>query len=206
MSLAATWRRGADKMRSTSALTAMRRFIEASIETPAEVRLYIGEHLVELAHDLGVTTEVVNRTLAVCDDAALAATMLDIVKKVQATQRTDRRQGRARAAQAAADTLASRATWEGERVEIDLPALLSTALTKRADLLVFTSEDFTVSVYQGPLLDLKKVKRGNLTAFLDSEGLHVRWKTGGLNFRSRLDPSADGIVINLSRTAGAVAA
>ena len=189
-------------------LSTLRKLIGANQdpENVAEVRSYIEEHLVELGHDLGVTTDAITKTLSLSDDAVLATRMLATVKKVQASQRDHKRQGRTRAAQAAADDLASRATWEGDRVPLDLPGLLSSVLTKRSDLLVIATNAFTVSIYQGPLFDIRKVKLRELTAFVDSQGLHFRWRSGGLNLRSQVDPCADRIVMNLSRTAGAVAA
>jgi len=194
-------------MRSASALTALRRVILANTETPDEVRHYIEEHIVDLVLDLGVTTDTITSMLEVVkDDSELAKKTLVAVKKVQASQRDHKRAGRARAAQAAAETLALRAVFDGDRVQIDLPGLLSTALTKRGDLIVFSTADFKVSVPQAILLDVAKLKRRDLSGFVDANGLHIRWPTGGLNLCSQSDPHADRIVLNLSLKATAVAA
>jgi hypothetical protein len=187
-----------------NALVALRKFIlvNREPETVAEIRSYVEEHVVDLAHDLGVTTETITQTLAsVEDDSVLAARMLAAVKKAEASQRDLKKEGRARAAQAAAETLASRAIFDGERVQLDLPALLASVLTKRTDLIVFICDDFTVSVPQAILFDLARVKLRDLTGFVDAKGLHVRWRTGGLNLRPTTDPQAGRIVLSLSRAA-----
>ena len=192
-----------------NSLTAMRRciLINRDPENVVEIRAYIEEHVVELADDLGVTPETITSELeTVTDDAVLATKMLVAVKKAEASQRDLKRDGRAKSAQAAAEKLASRATWDWDRVQLDLPALLASALTKRADLLVFICEDFTVSVPQAILFDLAKVKLRGLSGFVDAEGLHIRWKTGGLNLRPHVDPHADHIVLGVSPKTVAVAA
>jgi hypothetical protein len=191
------------------ALTALRKFIIANgdTENQHEIRLYIQENLYELARAFCVTTDTITQALDnVPDDSALAVRMLETIRKSEATQRDIKKVGRARAAQASADALASMATWDGERVQVDLLSLLSSVLTKRQDLLVFTCDDFTISVYQAPLFDLAKLKRRDLTAFVDAKALHIRWKTGGLNLLSQIDPNADRIVMSMLRNVAAVAA
>jgi MinD superfamily P-loop ATPase len=49
-----------------NALTALRKVIVANRdpENVAEIRSYIEEHVVDLAHDLGVSTETITKTLA----------------------------------------------------------------------------------------------------------------------------------------------
>ena len=192
-----------------NSLTTLRKFllVNRDPENVAEIRSYIEEHVLELAHDLGVTTEAIIKTLAsVTDDALLATRMLKFVKEAEASRRDLKKEGRTRAAQAAADKLASRAVFDGDRVQLDLRALLSSALTKRDDLIVFTTEDFTISISMAPLFDLARLRRRDLTGFVDSKGLHVRWKTGGLNLRPKTDPQAGRIVLSVSPKTAAVAA
>jgi len=191
------------------ALTALRRFIlvNSNTESQHEIRLYVQENLPDLARDFCVTTETVTQTLeSVSDDSALAVRLLETVRKAEATQRDLKRTGRATAAQASADALASMATWDGDGVQVDLLSLLSSVLTKRQDLLVFTTDEFTVAVHQAPLFDLAKLKRRDLTAFVDAKGVHVRWKTGGLNLRAQVDAEAEKIVMSMARNTAAVAA
>ena len=144
------------------ALTALRKFIIANgnTENQHEIRLYIRENLHELARDFCVTTETITHALDnVPDDGALAVRMLETVRKSEATQRDVKRQGRATAAQASADALASMARPEGDGFRLDLLSLLTSVLTKRQDLLVFTTDEFTTAVYQAPLFDLAKLRR-----------------------------------------------
>ena len=58
-------------MSTSSALTALRRFINASTETPGEIRLYVRENVTELATAFGVEGDaILARIDAVSDDAA----------------------------------------------------------------------------------------------------------------------------------------
>jgi|CXWL01.1.fsa_nt_gi hypothetical protein len=192
------------------ALTALRRFILAKCnsEEQHEVRLYVQENICDLARDFCVTTGTIVTALDnVQDDAALAVRLLETIRKAEALQRDTRKTARATAAQASADALASMVKWHGEEAHVDMVSLLSSALTKRNDLLVFTTDSFTIAVYMSPLFDLAKLRRKNLTAFVDANGLHVRWPKGGLNLRSQVDRHADRIVMSLpARVRSAAAA
>lgn len=191
------------------ALRNLRRFILAKCnsEEQAEIREYVHENLHELARDFCVTTSTIVTSLEnVSDDAALAVRLLETIRRAEAMQRDLRKNNRAKAAQASADALASMARWDGDKIHVDIASLLSAALTQRNHLLVFTAEDFTVGVYQSPLFDLAKLKKRDLTAFVDAQGLHIRWKTGGLNLRPQTDNDVDRIVMSLPARGSAVAA
>ncbi len=192
------------------ALRDLRRFILAKCnsEEQHEIREYVNENLYELARDFCVTTGTIESALAcTSDDFALACKLLETIRRSEAIQRDHRKAARAKAAQASADALASMARWENGKVHVDMLSLLSSTLTKRNDLLVFTTDDFTVSVYQAPLFDLAKLRKKDVTAFVDAQGIHIRWKTGGLNLRSQTDADADRVVMSLpARVCAAVAA
>ena len=194
-------------MSTSSALSALRRFINATTETPEEIRLYVRENIADLARDFGVTPEaILARVDGVTDDVALAAPLLKNIRNAEANKRAVKRDARATAAQAAADALAAAVAWDGDRASLDIQALLSTALTKRGDLLVFTCDDLTVEIPQAKLLDLAKLHLRGMTGFVDAQGLHVRWPAGGLNLRSQPDPSAERVVLSVSRNRVASAA
>ena len=191
------------------ALRNLRRFILAKCnsEEQAEIREYVHENLHELARDFCVTTSTIIASLEnVPDDAALAVRLLETIRRAEAMQRDLRKCNRSKAAQASADALASMAKWQDGKVYVDMVSLLSSALTQRNHLLVFTADDFTVGVYQSPLFDLAKLKKKNLTAFVDAQGLHVRWPSGGLNLRPQTDNDVDRIVMSLPVRGAAVAA
>ena len=59
-----------------------------------------------------------------------------------------------------------------------------------------------------PLLDLSKIARArtDLTGFVDKHGIHLRWKTGGLNLRPQDDAKAERIFVHLPARVPAVAA
>ncbi len=191
------------------ALSNLRKFIiaKSNAEEQAEIRLYVHENLHELARDFCVTTSTIVASLEnVPDDAALAVRLLETIRRAEAMQRDLRKNNRAKAAQASADAMASMAKWQDGKAYVDLASLLSSALTQRNHLMVFTADDFTVGVYQSPLFDLAKLKKKNLTAFVDAQGLHIRWPSGGLNLRPQTDNDVDRIVMSLPVRGAAVAA
>jgi hypothetical protein len=182
------------------AMRDLRRFILAKCnsEEQHEIREYVTENLYELARDFCVAAGTITTALEnVQDDASLAVRLLETIRRAESLQREQRKVNRAKAAQASAEALASMAKWQDGKVHVDMVSLLASALTKRNDLLVFTSDYFTVGVYMSPLFDLAKLRKKDLTAFVDSEGLHIRWKTGGLNLFSQADAEADRIVMSL---------
>lgn len=191
------------------ALRNLRRFILAKCnsEEQSEIREYVNENLYELARDFCVPTSTITTSLEnVPDDAALAVRLLETIRRAEAMQRDLRKCNRSKAAQASADALASMAKWQDGKVYVDMPSLLSSALTQRNHLMVFTADDFSVAVYQSPLFDLAKLRKKDVTAFVDAQGLHIRWKTGGLNLRPQTDNDVDRIVMSLPARGSAVAA
>jgi hypothetical protein len=187
----------------------LRRFIRAkcNCEEQGEIREYVQENIYELARDFCVTTGTIITALDnVKDDAALAARLLETIRRAESIQRDQRKRNRAKAAQASADALASMVRWQGDMAHLDMVSFLCSALTKRNDFLVFTCASFTTAVYMAPLFDIAKLRKRDLTGYVDAEGLHLRWKTGWLNLRPQVDVEADRIVVALPprvRTAAA---
>lgn len=191
------------------ALRNLRRFVLAkcNAEEQHEIREYVHENLHELARDFCVATSTIVTSLEhVTDDAALAVRLLETVRRAEAMQRDLRKNNRSKAAQASAEALASMAKWQDDKVHVDIVSLLSSALTQRNHLMVFVSDEFTVGVYQSPLFDLAKLRKRDLTAFVDAQGLHIRWTRGGLNLRPQTDNDVDRIVLSLPARVPAVAA
>lgn len=193
------------------ALRDLRKFILAKCnsEEQHEIREYVRDNIHEIARAFCVTTSTIEAALEnVPDDAAFSVRMLETIRKAEALLRDTKKTARSTAAQASADALASMARWNGEMAHVDIMSLLSSVLTKRNDLLVFTCESFTVGVYMSPLYDLAKLKKRDLTAFVDAKGVHIRWAggKGGLNLFPQIDRDADRIVMSLPPRVPAVAA
>ncbi len=167
--------RRADAM-SASSVTALRRFIKANTETPDEIRPYVGRTSPSWRPRFGVTARGHPRRARRPErrrGLRRAAPQEDRQTR-RAGKRARERDARARAAQAAADALAAAVTWDGDRASLDIQALLL-PLTKRGDLLVFTCDDFTAAIPQASLLDLARLRRRDLSGFVDAQGLHIRW-------------------------------
>lgn len=196
-----------------NALRVLRRFIliKSAEGKAEEIRGYVLDQLPRFAEAFHVTPEILLDALAsVQDDELLATKLLETIMKAEGILREQRRDERTRAAQASASAIASMAFWKGDRIMVDMPSLLASVLTRRDDLLVFSVEGgFTVGVYMAPLLDLAKIARAraDLHGWVDRTGLHLRWRTGGLNLRSQEeDEDADRIVFVLPPMPAVVAA
>jgi hypothetical protein len=193
-------------------LRELRRFIliKSAEGAHAEVRAYVVENLDALARALHVPTDtIMNAVECERDDGALCTKLLETLRRSEALLRTAGREARRRAAQASADALASVVVWRGEQAHIDMPSLFASALTRRDDMLVFTCDEFTVSVHQAPLLDLAKIARvrADLSGWVDADGLHLRWgRAGGLNLRPQNDADACKLVLRLRAKATPIAA
>lgn len=195
------------------ALRDLRKFIllKSAEGNQAEVHAYVIQNIDSLAKAFCVpATTIMDCVQGVHDHNALACKLLETIMRAEYVLRKTRRDNRARSAQTSADVLAKTVRWEGERAILDMPSLLSSALTRRDDLFVFLGEDFSVAISQAPLLDLAKLQRvrADLTGFVDREGLHLRWKTGGLNLLPQRETSlkADRILFCLPPMRATVAA
>lgn len=193
------------------ALRDLKRFIliKCAEGNQAEVRAYVTDNLDTIACAFQVPAETIMSALeSVRDDRALAEKFLETIMRAEVLLRKARKERRNKTAQDSANILATSVKWNGEKAHVDMPSLLSSALTRRQDMLVFTCDDFTVSVHMAPLLDLSKIARAriDLTGFVDRHGIHLRWKTGGLNLRSQEDPKADRVFLHLPPRVPAVAA
>ncbi len=178
----------------------LRRFVLAkdNDDERHEIRSYVVEHIDSIATAFGVTIEAIGLGLdKEEDDAALARRLLAEVKRLQASGRELRVERRAQASQSSAEVLASVALWNGDAAHFDLISVLASVLTRPQDLLVFTSDAFTVAIFMAPLMNLSRLDRTDLTAFVDAKGLHIRWERGGLNLRPQTDPSADRVTFPL---------
>jgi len=162
----------------------------------AEIRAYITDRLDELARALRVEVPSLAETVELTGDDRLAGRLLDMTVRAEALHRAYRRNIRLLDAQAAADQLSRAIEWKGDAAHLDLPKLLSCALTRRQDSIVFTCDDFTVSLDMSALLDLSRIARVrmDLSGFVDRHGLHLRWKSGALNLISQPEPSKRKIV------------
>lgn len=195
-----------------NALRVLRRFIliKSAEGKAEEIRGYVLEQLLRFAEAFHVEPRTLLDALgSVEDDELLATKLLETIMKAEGILREQRRDERSRAAQASANAIASMAFWTGDRIMIDMPSLVASVLTRRDDLLVFSVEDgFTVGVYMAPLLDLAKIARAreDLHGWVDKNGLHLRWRTGGLNLRSQEDKEANRIILPLPPMPSVVAA
>lgn len=183
------------------ALNDLRRFINAknNDEDRAEIRAYLLENAGDLSEAFGVSVDAFREAIAtVEDDVELSIRMLDGIRSASKDQRRAKYETVVKSAQQSAEILGAVAFWRGDRAEVDVTSLLSCALTRRDDVLVFVADKFAVGIRMAPLFDLRKLGRVDLTGWVDAKGLHVRWSSGGLNFFPTLDPHAARIIVPLA--------
>jgi hypothetical protein len=191
------------------ALRELRRFIlvKSSEGNQAEIRVFIGENVGAIARDFHVPVRVIiDAVQGVRSDEALATKFLETIARAETLLRQKRKENRARSAQASAEAIGSMAQWDGSKAKVDILSLLASAITRRNDLMVFAFDGGSVAVRQSVLFDLARLKRADLTAFVDSQGLHVVWKSGGLNLYPQSDPTAERVVVPLPAAPVVVAA
>jgi hypothetical protein len=164
-----------------------------------EVRDYATMNSAELADAFGVSEAAFTCGIASePDDAKLARRLFAEAKRAGRETRAARTAQRTRSAQEAADALGGTAQWEDAHAKVDVRSLLGSALTTRGDALVFESATFTVAIPMQRLFELARLRRSDLSGYVDAHGLHIRWASGGLNFISvKLDPKASTITVNL---------
>jgi len=183
------------------ALIHLRRFINAknNDEERTEIREYLHQHVEELSRAFGVTENAFTQAIeGVDDDVELALRITDGLRRASSKYRARQHEERARSAQQSAEILGAIAQWNGERAEIDVLSLLSSALTRRQDMLIFVADRFAVGVRMAPLFDLRRLGRWDVSGWVDARGLHVRWSTGGLNFYPVMNPHAERIIVPLA--------
>lgn len=124
--------------------------------------------------------------------------LLDIAEAYSRTRAT-RRSLRLARAQASADVLGQAARWEGDRCLVDVVSLLASALTRPADVLVFECTPWPSPVALGMdvLFEIARLERADFWAWVDPQGLHIRWATGGLNLHPSSRPNRDTVTVHL---------
>lgn len=193
------------------ALRGLKKFIlvKCADGNEPEIREYVMSNLDSIAHAFHVPADTIMNALeSVQDDRALAERFLETIMKSEMVLRKARRERRAKGAQESADILAASVKWTGDKAIIDMPSILASTLTRRQDMLVFMGEDFTVSIPMALLLDLSRIARvrADLTGYVDRHGLHLRWRSGGLDLRPQENPKAEKIIVHLPPRVPAVAA
>jgi hypothetical protein len=191
------------------ALIDLRRFINAknTDEERAEIREYLLANAMELSAAFGVSLRSFQQAVGrVDDDQELSRRVLDNISTTTKQGRHQRQQTRAKVAQQSAGILGAVAIWSDDRAELDVPSLLACVLTRPNDMLVFVSDTFVVGVRMGHLFTLRKLRRRDLTGWVDANGLHIRWTTGGLNLRPSTEPHATRVILPLAARSATVAA
>lgn len=183
------------------ALKTFLRFI-ATRETDddrAAVRSYAFNNAETLAASMNVSPETFRESLMlVDDDNELIRQLRTTIERQRTKSRARRNAERINMAQSSASLLASVGKWIGEELHFDLISVLGACVTNPRDLLVFVGEEFEVAIPMRVLIGLDRLDRWDLRAYVDAEGLHVRWgDRGALNFASRPDPWAIRITFPL---------
>jgi len=171
-----------------------------------EIREYAKERIDALADAFGDEPDALRDTLASTDDDRIGALLLVKTRRAQSKHREGHADARRENAQRSAEVLGSAASWIGGGAFVDVVSLLACTLTHRSDSLVFTADAFTICIPMERLFDVGRLERVDLQAYVDHDGLHIRWGTGGLNLRSQPAGSARTVVVALPKQTSTMAA
>jgi hypothetical protein len=194
-----------------NALLDLKRFI-ACKSRPDEAPEVLGHVLANAetyAPEFGVTPQhFMIALLRPESDPEIVKLLLATIKGAERQKRASKAHGKVLSAQESARLIGEAVIWNGARAEIDIAGLLVSTLTKANALLVFSADGFEVAVYQKPLLALAKLKKPDVTGWVDASGVHVRWNQGqgGLDLVHQVDPDAERVIVNLPARQGAIAA
>ena len=173
-------------------LKAFLRFVQLKDhDEGSRILRYSWEHARLLAPKFGVTVEAFCLALLASDDEREPVSRW--------TYESDRRRSRRlHGAQASADALGTFAFWKHGCAHFDLVSAIASVITRPQDLLVFIGErGFEVCVPMRILIGLERLRRNDLTAYVDREGLHLRWCGGSLLIESKPDRGATRIYFPL---------
>lgn len=171
-------------------LGTLRRLILSAIDSGdySDVRPYARENAFEIAESMGGTEFGLRATLARdADDETCARTLLTAIDQARACARSVKSEQRNRRAQDAANTIGAGATYDFGKHAIDFDALLE-CLTTPSEFLTFTCGDtYTFDVPMSrllPLRTLRYVSESVSRAWVDIDGLHIRWSAERTGFRN----------------------
>jgi hypothetical protein len=175
------------------------RLVRAAQPGENNIGKYLGERGEELAELLGVSATALGAAAALGDDV-LAPQLEQLLRQREHHRRHHRVLTSRERALAAAARLVRSARWRGDgAVELDDHVLLGDLLVDTSkkfiafilDEFADDAEDDAVNVPRALLAEVSRVltrkKYPDRRAFVDDNGLHVRWNSdrGGLNFYSR---------------------
>jgi hypothetical protein len=178
-------------------------------EDAAEVLQYVTSNADAIAPEFHVDPIAFMVALILPEpDEQIVRRLLTTVKSFERRRREKKAAGKVSSAQESANQLGADAIWENERAHLDMSTLFASLVTKSKALLVFAEQGFEVAVYMQALLGLTKLKKQDLTGWVDAKGLHVRWNggKGGLDLKPQIDRDAERITVTLSPRTVAIAA
>jgi hypothetical protein len=153
----------------------------------------------EVARAFEMAEETFREWLETLPDDNVGARLLLEIAEARARTRGARCALRLARAQASADVLGQAAGWEGDRCLVDVVSLLAATLTRPGDELRFECPSWTAPVSFGMdiLFEVARLERADLSAWVDPAGLHIRWRTGGLNLHPSSRPNRDAVTVHL---------
>lgn len=166
----------------------------------ADVRAYLLAHAGEVAALFGVDAEKIRASVdGVSDDGSLVKRLLSQIDAAQRKQRDEKTNGKIDTAQRSANALAEfSAYWRGAEAHFDFSRVLSEVVTLQRSHVTFIGDGWTTAISMRRLLDIAKLRREDLSAFVDAKGLHVRFgKVGQLNLWPETAAPSDAIVFPL---------
>jgi len=147
------------------------------------IRLVLVAMAPTLARELGVTLATLRQWIeSETDDQTMVSRLYPIIRKGQKIDRARQRDSALSDTGKAVSEVASRATWNHGRLELDAPALLRGKLPPAGGYLVVSSPLWEVWIDAGRLRKFARLPQAKRArAWVDGKGFHLRWGTGGLD-------------------------
>ncbi len=156
---------------------------------------FLAGHADEVAPALGSTPDDLRASIDLPDELVARRVTARLAARREIDQKQKSQEG-AEVAMRAAITLGRTVRWTAQGAVLDVDLLLGDVLADRAmKYLEFTGAEFTTAIERSTLAQTGLVRRLfiDVAAYVDADGLHVRWRggRGGYNWRTRFVAPVD---------------
>jgi hypothetical protein len=181
--------------RQRDPLRELQQLLRVAEEGAHDLGAFLSTHAEELAPALGSSPDDLRAAAELPDEVVARRVKARLAARRELDQK-QKAQDDAEVARRAASALGGTVRWTEQGAVLDVDLLLGDALADHSKRYIeFTGPDFTTAIERGLLARTALVQRLfiDVAAYLDAEGLHVRWRggRGGYNWRARFVAPAD---------------
>jgi hypothetical protein len=176
-------------------LRELQQLLRVAEEGAHDLGAFLAAHADELAPALGSSPDDLRAAVELPDEIVARRVRARLRGRRELDQK-QKAQEDAEVARRAANALGGTVRWTEQGAVLDVDLLLGDLLADREKKYVeFKGPDFTTAIERGLLARTALVQRLfiDVAAYVDADGLHVRWRggRGGYNWRARFVPPVD---------------